>query len=69
MAKKKTKKAKTCPPASSAGCTMSWRVLLVIVAILYMATDLGWITWWKLSWWTTGFILLALYYLFSCRCD
>jgi len=69
MAKKKTTKPALCPTAPTSCCPMSGKILLVVVALLFMATDLGWITWWKINWWTAAFILVALYKLFMHKCD
>ncbi len=68
MAKKKTAKmGDSCPPAHGCcGGTWSCKIVIVLVALLFLATDMGWITWWKLNWWTVAFILVALHKLFMC---
>lgn len=41
-------------------CSPCWGLILVIIGILYLLLDYGLITWWKLSWWTTAFILIGI---------
>ncbi len=63
MAKKKAKVAETCPTPSSCCSSCCWgcKIVVAVIALLYLATDMGWITWWKLNWWTVAFILVALH--------
>lgn len=41
------------------GCNSKIGWMLLVVGLLYLAEDLGWITWWNLNWWTVGFLILA----------
>ena len=34
--------------------------LFFIVGILYLFTDLGWIGWWTIQWWTILFLLMGI---------
>ena len=70
MAKKKTLKPSTvCPPAHGF-CDGTWvcKIGIVVIALLFLATDMGWITWWKLNWWTVAFILIAVHKIFMYKC-
>jgi len=47
-------------------CNPCWGLIIVIVGILYLLLDYGLITWFRLSWWTSAFILLGIY-MVCCR--
>ena len=37
---------------------MGW--IFLILGILYLFTDFGWITWWNISWWTILFLIWGI---------
>jgi len=37
---------------------MGW--IFLILGILYLFTDLRWITWWNISWWTIIFLIIGI---------
>jgi hypothetical protein len=41
-------------------CSPCWGLIIVIIGILYLLVDYGIVTWFRLSWWTTAFILLGI---------
>ncbi len=34
--------------------------IFLIAGVLYLLSDLNWVTWWGLNWWTVAFILIGL---------
>ena len=50
-----------CTPVSSGCCNPCWGLLIVIIGVIYLLIDYNVITWWKLSWWTTAFLLIGIY--------
>ena len=34
--------------------------VIFIVGVLYLLTDLGWMSWWNISWWTILFLIYGL---------
>jgi len=41
-------------------CGNGTGVLIVLVGILYLLSDLGYIAWWTLNWWTIFFLIWGL---------
>ncbi|MEK6907531.1 MAG: hypothetical protein AABW45_03300 [Nanoarchaeota archaeon] len=41
-----------------------WVVLLA--GVLYLLSDLGWVGWWNVNWWTVAFVLVGLGTMCSC---
>ena len=37
--------------------------LFLILGILYLFTDLGWMRWWSVSWWTILFLLMGFWWV------
>ena len=38
-------------------CSMMCGVLVLVAGVLYLLTDLGYVNWWKLQWYTVLFLL------------
>jgi hypothetical protein len=52
-----------CSPVNNTGCCCNpcWGLVIVIIGIVYLLIDYGIITWFRLSWWTTAFLLIGIY--------
>ena len=50
-----------CSPCACIPKSFGW--IFVILGILYLLTDLGWIEWWTVSWWTLLFLLLGFWWV------
>ncbi len=49
-------------------CTKVCGTLFLVVGILYLLTDLNYIAFWSLNWWTVGFLLAGIGGLASSKC-
>ena len=55
---------KACQSCESSCRCKAWAWLLALVAVLFVAQDMGWLAQWgwnmRLNWWTVGFVLIAV---------
>lgn len=53
--------------AKECGCPVSKKtcgIVILVVGLLYLASDLKWISWWTLNWYTVAFLMVGLCKLF-----
>ena len=49
-------------------CSMITGVLFLVAGVLYLLTDLGYVDWWKLQWWTVAFLLCGVSGIAMTKC-
>ncbi|MBI4440994.1 hypothetical protein HY639_02395 [Candidatus Woesearchaeota archaeon] len=57
------KKAESCPSCGPSKCTQClrwWGLVVTLIGVLYLGQDMGWWTFWRINWWTAGFLLVGL---------
>ena len=37
--------------------------IFLVLGVLYLLTDLGWMQWWTVSWWTILFLIAGFWYI------